>query len=206
MHQPRVAFSILAFCFVYGTGALGASESSGGASTGGLAVSARADAYWHWVSTLSFGRGLRLNNPFRLSTPLGSSKSLAISAPYFDLGLGGLVGDPDGFQQGGVVRLSVAASGVSQEVVTPSYIGLYRFRGGKMLFGRVGAPVVLRPDANFGGEIGAGGLFLVQAGWGLSAEASYSHFFGAATAERSATAVGVMACQAGLWFDYEVLP
>ncbi len=206
MHRPRVALSIFAFCFVYGTGARAASEISGGVSEGRSTVSARADAYWHWISTLSFGRGLRLNNPYRLSTPLGSSKTLAISAPYFDLGLGGLLGDPDGLQQGGVVRLSVAASGVSQEVVTPSYLGLYRFRGGKMLFGRVGVPVVLRPDANFGGEIGAGGLFLVQSSWGLSAEASYSHFFGAATFERSATAVGVLACQAGLWFDYEVLP
>jgi len=206
VRRPRVALSILALCLAYGGGARAAAEIRSDVPAGGSTVSASADAYWHWISTLSFGRGLRLNNPYRLSTQLGSSESLSISAPYFDLGLGGLVGDPDGLQQGGVVRLSAAASGVSQEVVTPSYLALYRFRGGKMLFGRLGVPVVLRPDANVGGEIGVGALFLVQAGWGLSAEASYGHFLGAATAERSATTVGVVACQAGLWFDYEVLP
>lgn len=174
----------------------------------GLSAHAQAprEPYRHLVSTLSVGQGLRFNNPYRLSTQLGESESLSASAPYVDFGVGGLLGAPDGLQNGALLRFSVAATGIPQEVLTPNYLALYRFRGGLMAFARVGLPVVIRPDANLGGELGSGAAFLVQAGWGFNAELSYSRFLGAATRERNASAIGLLAVQAGLWLDYEVLP
>lgn len=167
---------------------------------------ASGDAYWHWLATVAVGAGLRFNNPYRLSTQIGHSTSLSLSAPYLDVGMGGLTGAPNGLQHGALVRISLALQGVPQEVITPNYLGLYRFAGGRMVYMRGGLPVVTRPDLNLGAEVAGGGVLLVQAGWGLTAELGFSHYLGAATRERAATAIDLVSFQAGLLWDYEDLP
>jgi hypothetical protein len=88
--------------------------------------------------TTFFGDGLRFNNPYRLSTPLGSNaESVSRTAPYIDLGLGATFGNPLGFQHGAALRTSAALSGVGQVVMTPSYLG-YRRWSWLALYGRAG--------------------------------------------------------------------
>ena len=49
---------------------------------------ADSSAYWHSFATLALGDGLRFNNPYRLSTPLGKTpESVSLTAAYYDLGL-----------------------------------------------------------------------------------------------------------------------
>jgi hypothetical protein len=164
-------------------------------------------SYVHTFSVLGYGRGLRLNNPYRLATPLGKDeRSLSLSASYLDLGLGATLGDPNGLQHGLMLRCALALAGIAQEVVAPGYIALYQLQSRGLLFGRLALPIVTRPDPNVGVEAGVGGAFFLQAAWGLYAEGSFSRFYGAAIRERAATPVGVLAGQLGLWAEVEVLP
>lgn len=83
--------------------------------------------YAHVTGTLAVGRGLRLNNPFRLRTQLGDgAQSPSLTAPYTDVAIAALFGDPHGFQQGGIVSASFAMTGVPQQVLAPGYAALYR--------------------------------------------------------------------------------
>lgn len=164
-------------------------------------------AYAHFLGALAYGRGLRFNNPYRLSTVLGSSaESLSLTAPYLDASLAAAFGDPDGFQQGGALHLSVALTGVPQEVMTPSYLALYRVAPRWIAYARAGVPIVLEPDVAPGAELGLGGAFMVTAGLGVTAELVGSLFYGAATEQRSITTIPVVSLQIGVLFDYEVLP
>lgn len=163
--------------------------------------------YVHTFAALSGGRGLRLNNPYRLSTQLGETgESLSLTATYADLALGAALGDPNGLQHGIVAHFSAALHGIAQEVITGGYLALYRFPRRFMLLGRVGAPVILEPDYGIGLEAAAGGVALIRSGLGLTAELVYSLFYGAATAERPVTTIPIVSLQIGAWVDYEVLP
>jgi hypothetical protein len=162
--------------------------------------------YAHLFGAIELGRGLRFNNPYRLQTVLGEdAESLSLTATYVDVSAGAAFGPPDGVQQGAALHLSVALDGIPQEVLSPSYVLLLR-RPPFRWHGRIGTPVVLEPDWNVGAEIAGGGAWFVSAGLGIGVELIASLFYGAATYERSATAIPIVSLQAGVAFDYEVLP
>ena len=164
-------------------------------------------AYWHGFGSLALGDGLRFNNPYRLSTPLGKTpESLSRTAAYYDLGLGVVRGPPDGLAHGAVLHLSVAAQGIPQEVLSLSYIALEGIGNGRtMLFGRAGIPIVLQPDLGGGIEAGFGGAFMISAGLGVQSELVGSLYYGAGTLDRSVTTIPVLSAELGLFIDYEIL-
>lgn len=165
------------------------------------------DSYVHVFGAVGYGRGLRLNNPYRLQTELGESgESLSLSAGYLDVAVGATLGDPHGLQHGAVAHLSLALQGIRQEVVSVSYLALHPLTQELTGFARAGVPLVLEPDASLGFELGAGAVYFFSAGLGLTAELTSSLFFGAATWERDPTVVPVLSLQLGVWVDYEVLP
>jgi hypothetical protein len=161
----------------------------------------------HTFGTLALGKGFRFNNPYRLATPLGDSpESVSFTAAYLDLGLGAAYGPADGFQHGGEVALGIATDGISQQVLGLSYVLIYPVLDGMLLRGRGGFPIVLGPDANIGFELGIGGAWLFTGGIGATAELTGSLFYGAATLDKSTTAIPLLAVELGLWLDYEVFP
>jgi hypothetical protein len=163
--------------------------------------------YWHTFGSLALGDGLRFNNPYRLSTQLGTTpESLSLTAPYFDVGLGAVRGPPDGLEHGAVVHLSIAAQGPPQEVLSVSYIGLERIGSGRTtLYGRFGLPIILQPDLCGGLETAFGAAFMVSAGIGVQSELVGSLYYGAGTLDRSVTTIPVLSGEIGVFFDYEVL-
>jgi hypothetical protein len=169
---------------------------------------AGSDAYWHGFGTLSLGKGLRFNNPYRLATPLGETpESLSLTAAYYDLGLGLVRGPAHGLSHGAVLHLSIAAQGIPQQVLSLSYAALERLDGGRtLLLGRAGIPIILGPDASGGLEVAVGAAYMISAGLGVQSELVGSLYYGAATQERSVTTIPVLSAQLGLFIDYEVLP
>jgi hypothetical protein len=162
--------------------------------------------YSHWFATLAIGRGLRFNNPYRLDRVLGSSaESLSLSATYADVAIGAALGQPSSLQHGAVLHLSVALEGITQEVLTPSYLLAYRPPASWLLGVRLGAPVIIEPDLNVGVELGALATWRPLAGLGVYGELIYSLFAGAATREVNQTLIPVLALQLGLFGSYEVL-
>ena len=163
--------------------------------------------YFHTFGSLSFGDGLRFNNPYRLSKELGNSaESLSLTASYFDIGLGAVYGRPDGLAHGAVLHLSIADVGIPQEVLSLSYIALERFGNGRpMLYGRAGIPVILQPDLSGGLEAAVGGALMITAGIGVSAELIGDVYYGAGTVDHSVSTIPVLSGQLGVFFDYEVL-
>jgi hypothetical protein len=163
--------------------------------------------YAHTFAELGFGKGFRLNNPYRLATPLGDQpESVSWSAGYLDLGAGVAFGPPDFLQHGGEISLSIALDGIAQETLTLSYLALLPLGEHALLRGRAGMPIVIEPDANVGFELAAGGAWLITGGLGVSAELVGSLFYGAATLDKPATAIPLLCFELGIWADYEVLP
>ena len=164
-------------------------------------------AYWHGFGSLALGDGLRFNNPYRLSTPLGKTpESLSLTAAYYDLSLGVVRGPPDGLAHGAVLHLSIAAQDIPQEVLSLSYIALERIGDGRtMLFGRAGIPIVLQPDLGGGIEAAFGAAYMISAGLGVQSELVGSLYYGAGTLDRSVTTIPVLSAELGLFIDYEVL-
>src|ERR1700689_1967254 len=75
----------------------------------------RKSGWFDLFGTAFVGDGLRFNNPYRLSTVLGSqAQSLSRTAAYTDLGGAILFGDPTFLAHGVVLRASVAVEGVRQ--------------------------------------------------------------------------------------------
>lgn len=167
-----------------------------------------AEAYFHGFGSLSLGKGMRFNNPYRLATPLGDTpESVSLSAAYYDLGLGLVYGPARGLAHGAVLHLSIAAQGIPQEVLSVSYTALERFDNGRiLLFGRAGMPIVLEPDLSYGLEAAVGSAYMITAGLGVQGELIGSLFYGAATQDRSVTTIPMLSAQLGLFIDYEVLP
>lgn len=163
--------------------------------------------YAHVLSSVSVGRGLRFNNPYRLRTQLGDdAESLSLTATYFDVGLGVTFGDPKGLQHGAIGHLSIALDGIAQEVGSLSYLLLSPVGRDFLLAARAGVPVVLEPDLGVGLEIGASATMLLTGSVGLTAELVSSLFFGAATWESDPTMFPVVSFQIGAYAEYEVLP
>jgi hypothetical protein len=156
--------------------------------------------------TTFFGDGLRFNNPYRLSTPLGSdAESVSRTAPYIDVGLGATFGNPLGFQHGATLRTSAALQGVGQVVMTPSYLG-YRRWSALALYGRAGIPIVVTPDATWGLEAGLGATWFFLGGIGVAAEMVGDVFYGAGTRDKATVTYPVLSGQLGFVVAYEVLP
>jgi len=162
-----------------------------------------------WVdifATAYVGDGLRFNNPYRLSTVLGSSaESLSRTAAYTDLGLAMAFGDPTLVAHGLAVRTSIALAGVPQAVLTPSYLLLHRW-GPWGAYGRVGPTIVLSPDTTWGMEGSAGAIWFARAGIGVCAELVGDIFYGAGTHEVAVATYPVLSGQAGLWLSFEAMP
>lgn len=154
-----------------------------------------------------FGRGLRFNNPFRLQQQLGDTeRSVSATAVYHDVGLGFALGDADLVQHGASLRLTFALDGVSQQAFSASYLATWQPDPAWLTYGRVGINILTAPDANLGGELGLGGVFLFTGAFGLNLEVVGNLFYGAASFESELTPVPIVALQGGLVFNYEVLP
>jgi hypothetical protein len=163
--------------------------------------------YVHLFGALAVGRGIRFNNPYRLSTPLGNdAESLSLTSTYADLSANGSFGDAEGFQHGASLHLSIALAGVPQEVATPGYVLVYPFPPNFFVYGRAALPIIIEPDTNVGYELAAGGAWLWTAGIGATAELVGDLFYGAATQERSVSVIPVLSFQFGIIIDYEILP
>jgi hypothetical protein len=161
----------------------------------------------HGFGTVTLGKGLRFNNPYRLATPIGDSpESVSFTAAYLDLGIGAAYGSAYGLKHGGEVALGIATDGISQQVLGLSYVALYPVHEDILLRGRGGFPIVLGPDSNIGFELGVGGAWLVTGGIGITAELTGSLFYGAATLDKSTTTIPLLALELGVWLDYEVFP
>jgi hypothetical protein len=169
---------------------------------------AGSDVYWHGFGSLSLGKGLRFNNPYRLATPLGDTpESLSLTAAYYDLGLGLVRGPAHGLAHGAALHLSIAAQGIPQEVLSLSYTALERLDDGRtLLLGRAGIPIILEPDLSGGLELALGAAYMISAGVGIQGELVGDLYYGAGTQERSVTTIPVLSAQLGLFIDYEVLP
>jgi hypothetical protein len=167
---------------------------------------ARAIAPIDVVATAYVGDGLRFNNPYRLATVLGSNaQSLSRTAGYADVGGAVFAGSPSRLAHGLALRVSVALEGVPQSVLTPSYLVLHR-TGAWGAYARAGLPVVMSPDATWGVEAAAGGLWFARAGLGVAAELVGDVFYGAGTREVAKPAYPVLSAQAGLWISWEAFP
>lgn len=160
------------------------------------------------LGSLFFGEGFRFNNPYRLQTQLGeSAKTVSLTAPYIDLGLGLAVGDAFGLRHGASLHLTFALTGVPQAVLAPTYLATYRGASHRfMAFGRLGPVIALSPNPNLGGEAGVGGAVFVTAKTAVSAEIVGDLFYGASTREVGYPVYPVVSLQLGLLLDHEVLP
>lgn len=155
---------------------------------------------------LSFGRGVRFNNPYRLDTPLGeTAESVSLAATYLDLA-GALLFGPGDFRQGISLGGAVALQGIGQLVLTPSYLALFGLDDELAIRGRAGIPIVVAPDASAGLEAAVGASYAVAYGLGAVAELVGSVYFGAATDERSITTIPMLSLQLGICFDHQVAP
>jgi hypothetical protein len=162
---------------------------------------------YRFMGGFGFGRGIRFQNPYRLQTELGDgAESLSLTATYFDLSVAALFAGGQSIFHGATVHASFALDGVTQEVITPSYLLLVRPDPRWGITGRAGIPIVIEPDASAGFEIAGGGIFYLTAGIGLTASLVGSLFFSAATLESSRPAIPILSMEVGAVYDYEVLP
>ena len=162
-----------------------------------------------WVdvfATAFVGDGLRFNNPYRLSTVLGSNaESLSRTATYADVGAALVLGDPLTLAHGLSLRVSIAMEGVPQGVMTPAYLVFHRW-GPWGVYGRAGAAIVLTPDTTWGFEGAAGGVWFPLAGVGIAAELVGDVFYGAGTHDVEVATYPVLSAEGGLWLSWEALP
>ncbi len=162
--------------------------------------------YMRAFATLGSGIGIRFNNPYRLSRPIGdSAEGPSTTSPWLSLGLGATFGDPFGLQHGAVLRWDRTLSGVRQNVITPSYIALRRFVHFE-LHGRIGLPLILDPDPNLGTEVALGAAYFPRAGLGIGLETIGNLFFGAATPENKHPVYPMLSGQVSLIVEWEKLP
>jgi len=153
------------------------------------------------------GFGLRFNNPYRLSTQLGDdASSVSIPAPYVDFAATVALGDPYGLQHGASLHIGSSVTGVLNPFITPSYVLAYRAGLPILVYGRIGTPITLAPDANIGGELAGSFSYFFNSGLGLTSEIAFDLFYGAATLEDQYSVIPVLDFQLGVIVDYEFLP
>jgi hypothetical protein len=165
----------------------------------------QAAAQLHGQASLSLGRGLRFNNPYRLAKPLGdTAESVSLSATYLDAGLAILFPAAPRLEHGAALDALVALDGIDQFGVTPSYLLQYNPDPHLRWHARLGLPIVVAPDASLGLEAALGPSVPIAYGLGLTAELVGSVFFGAATEQKSVTTIPMLALQLGIAFDDHV--
>ncbi len=158
-------------------------------------------------TALSLGRGVRFNNPYRLATVLGSdAASLSLTAPYVDASAAAVYGTINGLRHGAQLHLGGAIEGVRQPFLSVSYLLAGRPDDAWMLYARLGPSVLLGPDPNVGGELGASASWFVSQGLGLTSELVGNLYYGAATLDRQASIVPIVSLQLGVIADVELLP
>ncbi len=163
--------------------------------------------YVHTFAGFGVGKGLRLNNPFRLQTQLGSSpQSLSATATTLDVEVAALLGNPSGWHHGLALASAIALEGVPQQVVVPSYATALPLGPRFWWRGRLGVALVTQPDFNAGLELGTQVVALVRAGLGAYLGVVYARYWGAATDQTQATSIPIVAAQVGATLIYEVLP
>ena len=159
------------------------------------------------LGSIELGRGFRFNNPYRLATELGSdARSVSLTAPYADLGLGIAFGPPDGLQHGGALHASFAMSGVSQAVLTPSYLVAYRGPRAFLGYGRLGPSIILTPNATVGGEVAGGFAWFLTGQLAIAGELVFDVYYGAGTQQVAIATYPIVSGQLGLLFDQELWP
>jgi hypothetical protein len=169
------------------------------------AHASQAASQLHGQASLSLGRGLRFNNPYRLSKPLGdTAESVSLSATYLDAGLGILFPMAARLEHGAALDALVALDGIDQFGITPSYLLQYASSPHLRWHARLGLPIVVAPDASLGLEAALGPSVPVAYGLGLTAELVGSVFFGAATEQKGVTTIPMLALQLGIAFDDHV--
>jgi hypothetical protein len=179
---------------------------AGARGEGGDSPDDRGGPWAGFFATAFVGDGLRFNNPYRLSTVLGSqAQSLSRTAAYTDVGITMALGDPAALAHGIALRVSAAVEGVPQAVMTPAYLALRRW-GPWGAYARAGVPLVLTPDPTWGLEGGVGGIWFARAGIGLALELVGDVFYGAGTREAATPAYPVLSAQGGLFLSWEALP
>ena len=170
------------------------------------ARAAHDDRYVRGTVALLFGRGIRLNNPYRLSTELGSTpESLSLTSTYIDLGVAVLTGRPDGFQYGASVHASKSIEGVSEFALAPSFSATLRSAQRLQTWGRIGPAFAMTPSTSSGVELALGSSYFVTSSMALLGECVGDVFFGAGTRERRTAVYPVMSAQLGILFDVEWL-
>ena len=162
--------------------------------------------YVQLFATAFVGDGLRFNDPYRLATPLGSSaEGVSRTAAFVDVGLSATLGNPLGLQHGVALRTSIAADGVGQVTLTPSYLAWRRWRA-LAVHGRAGVPLVLTPEVTWGLEAAGGGTFFFLGGFGVTAELVGDVFWGTGTRDVRIATYPVLSGMLGFVAAYEVLP
>jgi hypothetical protein len=163
--------------------------------------------YARILAGLGFGGGFRFNNPYRLATQLGqTAASVSATAPFTTLSAALAFGRPDGLGHGGYLGLSFALSGVSQAVLAPGYILVYRGPGRLLGYGRAAPAFVLSPDTNVGAEVACGAAFFLTGGLGLALDVAGNLFYGASTWEKKYPVYPVLSASLGVLVDVELLP
>lgn len=157
--------------------------------------------------SFEIGRGLRFNNPYRLSTQLAEdARSVSLTASYADLGLGVAFGAPDGLQHGGALHLSFALAGVGQATLTPSYLLAYRGPRPFLAYGRLGPSFVLTPDPTIGGEVAGGFAWFLTGKIAVAGELVFDLYYGAGTRDVGIATYPILSGQLGLLVEHEFLP
>jgi hypothetical protein len=157
--------------------------------------------------TAGGGKGIRFNNPYRLSEQLGdTSESLSATSAYFDLSLNAAFGEPNSLQHGGALHFAIGLQGVAQQALSASYLAVYRGPSPWMVYGRLGVSILTAPDANLGGELAVGLSYFFTGSLGLTTELVGNLFYGAGTYAVNVTTVPVLSLQGGIIADFEVLP
>jgi hypothetical protein len=98
------------------------------------------------------------------------------------------------------------ARGISQQVLTPSYLLAFRPSSRFFGYGRLGPSIILSPDPTIGGELAAGAALFFTSRVALAGELCFDLYYGAGTPERGVIAYPILSGQLGLLVDYEVLP
>lgn len=171
------------------------------------AFARRTDSELRIFGSFELGRGLRFNNPYRLTTQLGqTAQSVSLTASYADLGLGLAFGAPDGLQHGGALHASFALAGVNQAVLTPTYLLAYRGPNPFLAYGRLGPSIILTPDPTIGGEIAAGFAWFLTGKIAIAGEMVFDVYYGAGTYDVGVATYPILSGQLGLLIDHEILP
>ncbi len=171
------------------------------------ALLASPDAYANLFGAISFGDGLRFNNPYRLHTELGSTaRSVSLTAPYVDFAGAVTFGKPDSIQHGAALHAGVSTSGPEQTFLSLSYLAAYRAGRSFMVYGRIGPDVLLSPDPNVGGELAGSFSYFFTGALGLTSELAFDLFYGAGTLDKNYTVYPILSGQLGIIVNYEVLP